>query len=45
MKIEKSLLTITSQEKLLKIIRTYTGIQSGKLEDTHGWRVVVPEYK
>ncbi|WP_241966471.1 hypothetical protein, partial [Staphylococcus nepalensis] len=21
----------------------YTGIQSGKLEDKHGWRVVVPK--
>ena len=28
-----------------KLYDTYTGIQSGKLEDTHGWRVVVPEYK
>ncbi|AVP35778.1 branched-chain amino acid aminotransferase [Staphylococcus felis] len=23
----------------------YTGIQSGKLEDPHGWRVVVPHYE
>ena len=28
-----------------KLYDIYTGIQSGKLEDTHGWRVVVPEYK
>ncbi|MDU4504699.1 MAG: aminotransferase class IV, partial [Staphylococcus warneri] len=28
-----------------KLYDTYTGIQSGKLEDKHGWRVIVPEYK
>ena len=28
-----------------KIYDTYIGIQSGKLEDKHGWRVIVPEYK
>ena len=31
--------------EITKNYTTYTGIQSGKLEDTHGWRVVVPEYK
>mgnify|MGYP001024396023 FL=1 len=28
-----------------KLYDTYIGIQSGKLEDKHGWRVIVPEYK
>ena len=28
-----------------KLYDTYTGIQSGKLEDKYGWRVLVPEYK
>lgn len=27
-----------------KLYDSYTGIQSGKLEDPHGWRVVVPKY-
>lgn len=27
-----------------KLYDNYTGIQSGKLEDPHGWRVVVPKY-
>ena len=31
--------------EITKIIRHIYWHQSGKLEDTHGWRVVVPEYK
>lgn len=27
-----------------KLYDNYTGIQSGKLEDPYGWRVVVPKY-
>ena len=27
-----------------KLYDTYTGIQSGKLEDKYGWRVEVPKY-
>ena len=45
MKTEKLLLIIMSQVKSLKNYDTYTGIQSGKLEDKYGWRVLVPEYK
>ncbi|MDN6630691.1 MAG: branched chain amino acid aminotransferase, partial [Staphylococcus equorum] len=26
------------------LYNNYTGIQSGKLEDPQGWRVVVPRY-
>ncbi|MFP4930627.1 branched chain amino acid aminotransferase, partial [Staphylococcus pseudintermedius] len=28
-----------------KLYDHYTGIQSGQLEDPHGWRVVVPHYE
>lgn len=28
-----------------KLYNEYVGIQSGQLEDKHGWRVVVPEYR